>query len=141
MVAIQDKTPKLLSLPQILDAYIAHQKDIMTRQTKHDLKKANDRAHIVDGLIKAVSILDELIAVIRASKDKQDAKKRIIAKYEFSEAQAEAIVTLQLYRLTNTDVTSLEKEAAELKRKLMNWKPFWPAKRNCCRPLRKIYGN
>ncbi|TMN23668.1 DNA topoisomerase IV subunit A [Lentibacillus cibarius] len=118
MVAIQDKTPKLLSLPQILDAYIAHQKDVVTRQTVYDLKKANDRAHIVDGLMKAVSVLDELIAVIRSSNDKQDAKKRIIAKYAFSEAQAEAIVTLQLYRLTNTDVTALEKEAAELKKQI-----------------------
>ncbi|MFD2760321.1 DNA topoisomerase IV subunit A [Lentibacillus juripiscarius] len=137
MVAIQDKTPKLLSLPQILDAYIAHQKDIMTRQTKHDLKKANDRAHIVDGLIKAVSILDELIAVIRASKDKQDAKKRIIAKYEFSEAQAEAIVTLQLYRLTNTDVTSLEKEAAELKKKINELEAILASEKKLLQTIKK----
>ncbi|WP_164668875.1 DNA topoisomerase IV subunit A [Virgibacillus doumboii] len=118
MVAIQDKTPKLLSLPQMLDAYIAHQKEVVTRQTVFDLKKANDRAHIVEGLIKAISILDELIATIRASKDKSDAKKRIIEKYKFTEAQAEAIVTLQLYRLTNTDVTSLEKEAEELRKSI-----------------------
>ncbi|WP_099158208.1 DNA topoisomerase IV subunit A [Virgibacillus ndiopensis] len=118
MVAIQDKTPKLLSLPQMLDAYISHQKDVVTRQTTFELKKANERAHIVEGLIKAISILDELIATIRASKDKQDAKKRIIAAYGFSEAQAEAIVTLQLYRLTNTDITSLEKEADELRKKI-----------------------
>ncbi|MBP1950929.1 DNA topoisomerase IV subunit A [Virgibacillus litoralis] len=116
MVAIQDKTPKLLSLPQILDAYIAHQKEVVTRQTIFDLKKANDRAHIVEGLIKAISILDKLIATIRASKDKSDAKKRIISAYDFSEAQAEAIVMLQLYRLTNTDITSLEKEAEELRK-------------------------
>lgn len=114
MVAIQDKTPKLLSLPQMLDAYISHQKEVVTRRTIFDLKKAKDRAHIVEGLIKAISILDELIATIRASKDKQDAKKRIIAKYDFSEAQAEAIVMLQLYRLTNTDVTTLEEESKEL---------------------------
>ncbi|MFB4169117.1 DNA topoisomerase IV subunit A [Virgibacillus sp. JSM 102003] len=116
MVAIQDKTPKLLSLPQILDAYIAHQKEVVTRQTIFDLKKANDRSHIVEGLIKAISILDKLIATIRASKDKSDAKKRIISAYDFSEAQAEAIVMLQLYRLTNTDITSLEKEADELRK-------------------------
>ncbi|ALX47883.1 DNA topoisomerase IV subunit A [Lentibacillus amyloliquefaciens] len=118
MVAIHDKTPKLLSLPQILDSYIIHQKEIVTRQTVFDLKKAKNRSHIVEGLIKAVSILDELIATIRASKDKQDAKKRIINAYGFSEDQAEAIVTLQLYRLTNTDVTSLEKEAEELKKQI-----------------------
>ncbi|SFD78034.1 DNA topoisomerase IV subunit A [Lentibacillus persicus] len=118
MVAIKDKTPKQLSLPQILDSYIAHQKDVVTRQTVFDLNKAKKRSHIVEGLIKAVSILDELIATIRASKDKQDAKKRIIHAYAFSEAQAEAIVTLQLYRLTNTDVTALEREASELEKQI-----------------------
>ncbi|MUV39850.1 DNA gyrase subunit [Lentibacillus sp. JNUCC-1] len=115
MVAIQDKTPKLLSLPAMLDAYIAHQKEVVTRQTTFDLNKAQARAHIVEGLIKAVSILDELIAVIRASKDKGDAKRRIMEQFGFTEKQAEAIVMLQLYRLTNTDITALEKEAAELK--------------------------
>ena len=114
MVAIQDKTPKLLSLPSMLDAYIAHQKDVVTRQTKHDLRQAKERAHIVEGLIKAIDILDDLIATIRASKNKRDAKERIIEAYGFTEAQAEAIVMLQLYRLTNTDITSLEREAAEL---------------------------
>lgn len=118
MVAIQDRTPKLLSLPEILDAYIDHQKDVVTRQSTYDLKKAKDRAHIVEGLIKAISILDELIATIRASKDKQDAKKQIIAKYDFTEAQAEAIVMLQLYRLTNTDITDLQLEASELKKQI-----------------------
>lgn len=116
MVAIQDKTPKLLSLPQIIDAYVTHQKNVVTRQTVFDLNKANNRAHIVEGLIKAISILDELIATIRASKDKSDAKKQIIAQYAFSDAQAEAIVMLQLYRLTSTDITSLEKEADELRK-------------------------
>ncbi|WP_217585507.1 DNA topoisomerase IV subunit A [Lentibacillus saliphilus] len=115
MVAIQDKTPKLLSLPAMLDAYIAHQKEVVTRQTIFDLNKAQARAHIVEGLIKAVSILDELIATIRASKDKSDAKQRIMELYGFTEKQAEAIVMLQLYRLTNTDITSLQKEAAELR--------------------------
>lgn len=118
MVAIQDNTPKLLSLTQILDAYIAHQKEVVTRQTTYDLSKAKERSHIVEGLIKAVSILDELIATIRASKNKQDAKQRIMAQYEFTEAQAEAIVMLQLYRLTNTDVISLEQEAGELRKKI-----------------------
>ncbi|MGM8213685.1 DNA topoisomerase IV subunit A [Virgibacillus sp. W0430] len=118
MVAIQDKTPKLLSLPEILDAYIIHQKDVITRQTTFDLQRANERAHIVEGLIKAVSILDELIATIRASENKQDAKLRIEKKYGFTEKQAEAIVMLQLYRLTNTDIFQLEKEASELQDKI-----------------------
>lgn len=118
MVAIQNKTPKLLSLPQMLDAYIMHQKDVVTRQANFELKKANERSHIVEGLIKAISILDELIATIRASKNKADAKKRIVEAYHFTDPQAEAIVMLQLYRLTNTDITSLEKEADELRKKI-----------------------
>lgn len=121
MVAIYNRTPKLLSLPEILDAYIEHQKEVVTRQTTFDLKRAKKRAHIVDGLIKAISILDELIAIIRASKNKQDAKQRIIHQFQFSEEQAEAIVTLQLYRLTNTDVISLEREANELREKIQQY--------------------
>ncbi|GAE91496.1 topoisomerase IV subunit A [Gracilibacillus boraciitolerans JCM 21714] len=116
MVAIKDKTPQLLGLTQMIDAYIGHQKEVVTRQTRFDLNKAEKRAHIVEGLIKAVSILDELIKTIRASNDKQDAKKNIINAYGFTETQAEAIVNLQLYRLTNTDITSLEKEASELQK-------------------------
>lgn len=114
MVAIEDKTPKLLSLPNILDAYINHQMEVVTRQTTYDLNKAKERAHIVEGLMKAISILDELIQTIRQSKNKADAKANIIAQYEFSDAQAEAILALQLYRLTNTDITLLTKEKSEL---------------------------
>lgn len=118
MVAIHQKTPKLLSLQSILDSYIAHQREVVTRQSQHDLRKANERAHIVEGLMKAISILDDVISTIRASKDKQDAKKQIMSAFGFTEAQAEAIVNLQLYRLTNTDITSLEKEAEELKQRI-----------------------
>lgn len=114
MIAIEDKTPKLLPLPNVLDAYIDHQKEVVTRQTTFDLKKAKERAHIVDGLIKAISILDELIQTIRQSKNKADAKANIISTYEFSDAQAEAILALQLYRLTNTDITLLTNEKSEL---------------------------
>lgn len=118
MVAIQDKKPQLLSLNAILDAYIEHQKDVVTRQTNYDLKHAKARAHIVEGLIKAISILDELIQTIRASKDKKDAKTKIIASFDFTEEQAEAIVMLQLYRLTNTDIASLEKESKDLQNQI-----------------------
>jgi len=115
MVAIQEKTPKLLSLSAMLDAYIEHQKEVYTNQTIYDLTKARDREHIVAGLIKAISILDELIALIRSSKNKQDAKNALMAQYDFTERQAEAIVMLQLYRLTNTDITALEEEASVLR--------------------------
>ncbi|MCP3030822.1 DNA topoisomerase IV subunit A [Halobacillus sp. A1] len=118
MVAIHERTPKLLSLPMMLDAYILHQQEVVTRQSIFDLNKAKKRAHIVEGLIKAISILDEVIATIRASKDKQDAKQQLIAAYGFTEEQAEAIVTLQLYRLTNTDITELQTEAEKLREQI-----------------------
>lgn len=118
MVAIHNRTPKQMSLPQMLDAYIGHQKEVVTRRSQYELNKAKERQHIVEGLIKAISILDEVIAAIRASKDKRDAKNNLIAQFQFTEAQAEAIVTLQLYRLTNTDITALQKEADELTKKI-----------------------
>lgn len=114
MIAISNRTPTLMSLPVLLDAYIDHQRDVIIRQSEYDLNKAQARAHIVEGLIYAISILDDVIATIRASQNKKDAKERLIAAYNFTEKQAEAIVMLQLYRLTNTDVTDLEEEASKL---------------------------
>lgn len=121
MVAIHKKRPKLMGLSDLLDAYIGHQKEVVTRRTQFDLNKAKERQHIVEGLMKALSILDEVIATIRASKDKRDAKDNLIDKYAFTEAQAEAIVSLQLYRLTNTDITALRNEAEELEKKINEW--------------------
>lgn len=118
MVAIHNKTPKLMGLKAILHSYIQHQKEVVTRRTTYDLRKAEERSHIVEGLIKAISILDEVIETIRASKDKRNAKDNIIEKFQFTEPQAEAIVTLQLYRLTNTDITTLQSEAEELAKKI-----------------------
>jgi topoisomerase IV subunit A len=116
MVAIHNRRPKLMGIEGLLDAYIKHQKEVVTNRTKYDLKKASDRQHIVEGLMKALSILDEVIATIRASKDKKDAKNNLIDQYGFTEAQSEAIVSLQLYRLTNTDITALRSEAEELEK-------------------------
>ncbi|PLR69877.1 MULTISPECIES: DNA topoisomerase IV subunit A [Bacillaceae] len=118
MVAIHNRRPTLMTLPTILDAYITHQKEVITNRSNYDLQKARERQHIVEGLIKALSILDEVIATIRASKDKRDAKDNIISKFQFTELQAEAIVSLQLYRLTNTDITALQSEAKELDEKI-----------------------
>ncbi|MBT2655983.1 DNA topoisomerase IV subunit A [Bacillus sp. ISL-18] len=118
MVAIYNKRPKLMGIRELLDAYIGHQKEVVTKRTQFDLNKAKERQHIVEGLIKALSILDEVIATIRASKDKRDAKDNLIAKFAFTEPQAEAIVSLQLYRLTNTDITALQNEAKELAEKV-----------------------
>lgn len=114
MVAIKDKRPVLMGILEILDGYIAHQIDVVTRSCQYDLNKANNRKHIVEGLIKAISILDDVVKTIRQSKDKADAKKNLIAKYDFTEKQAEAIVMLQLYRLTNTDIVTLENENKQL---------------------------
>ncbi|MCT8138002.1 DNA topoisomerase IV subunit A [Anaerobacillus sp. CMMVII] len=118
MVAIFNKRPMLLGLKQLLQAYINHQKEVITRRSSYELRKAQERHHVVEGLIRAISILDEVIETIRASKDKRNAKDNLISKFEFTEAQAEAIVTLQLYRLTNTDVTILQKESDELDKKI-----------------------
>ena len=116
MVSIVNRRPKLLGLKEALDAFIAHQKDVVKRRTEFDLNHAKARFHIVEGLIKCISILDEVIQIIRASKNKQDAKDNLVKEFAFSEAQAEAIVTLQLYRLTNTDVVALEKELSDLEK-------------------------
>ncbi|MCM0583193.1 DNA topoisomerase IV subunit A [Weissella diestrammenae] len=118
MVAIHEQRPVLFSLQTALQAFIDHQKEIITKRTVFDLKKAKDRQHIVTGLIKALSILDEVIKAIRASKDRKDAKQSLINQFEFTSPQAEAIVTLQLYRLTNTDVTQLQAEFEELAAKI-----------------------
>lgn len=114
MVAICDKRPVQLGLIAILDAYIAHQIEVITKRSLFELDKTEARLHIVDGLIKAISILDEVVSTIRQSKDKQDAKLNLKKNYAFTEKQAEAIVMLQLYRLTNTDIISLEQEKNEL---------------------------
>ncbi len=114
-VAIVNRTPKTLGILEILDAYIAHQKDVITKRTEFDLAYYTKNYNIATGLIKAISILDEVIALIRASKNKSDAKVNLVNKYKFTEEQAEAIVTLQLYRLTNTDIVVLEEECEKLK--------------------------
>ncbi len=115
MIAIHNRRPTMMTLPLLLDAYINHQKEVVTKRSAFDLQKAKDRIHIVEGLMKALSILDEVIKTIRGSQDKRDAKNNLIQKFTFTETQAEAIVSLQLYRLTNTDITDLRNEEAELK--------------------------
>ena len=110
MVAIKDRKPVLMGIEEIIDGYITHQKEVVTKRSIYDLNKAKSRKHIVEGLIKAVSILDEVVKTIRASQNKNDAKINLQVKYDFTEKQAEAIVMLQLYRLTNTDIVSLENE-------------------------------
>lgn len=114
MVAIDNMTPQQVGLKRILTSYISHRKEVVTNRSRFELTKAQARQHIVAGLIKALSILDQVIETIRGSKDKKDAKQNLVTEYAFTQEQAEAIVTLQLYRLTNTDITQLQKEANEL---------------------------
>lgn len=114
MVAISDGRPKLMGIRQIIDSYLNHQIEVVANRTKFELDNAEKRMHIVEGLIKTLSILDKVIELIRSSKNKRDAKENLIEVYEFTEEQAEAIVMLQLYRLTNTDIVALEGEHKEL---------------------------
>ncbi|MBD6729212.1 DNA topoisomerase IV subunit A [Staphylococcus aureus] len=114
MVAISDGRPKLMGIRQIIDSYLNHQIEVVANRTKFELDNAEKRMHIVEGLIKALSILDKVIELIRSSKNKRYAKENLIEVYEFTEEQAEAIVMLQLYRLTNTDIVALEGEHKEL---------------------------
>ncbi|HFN8658010.1 TPA: DNA topoisomerase IV subunit A [Staphylococcus aureus] len=114
MVAISDGRPKLMGIRQIIDSYLNHQIEVVANRTNFELDNAEKRMHIVEGLIKALSILDKVIELIRSSKNKRDAKENLIEVYEFTEEQAEAIVMLQLYRLTNTDIVALEGEHKEL---------------------------
>ncbi|MHD0397780.1 DNA topoisomerase IV subunit A [Staphylococcus simulans] len=114
MVAISEGRPKQMGIRQIIDSYLNHQIEVVTKRTRYDLFHAEKRMHIVEGLMKALSVLDEVIAIIRGSKNKRDAKDNLVAEFDFTEEQAEAIVTLQLYRLTNTDIVALEAEHQEL---------------------------
>ena len=115
VIAIVNKAPVQMSLAMMLDAFINHREDVVIRRSKHDLAAKKDRAHILEGLIKAVSVMDEIVQIIRKSKDKSDAKKNLIERFAFTERQAEAIVVMRLYRLTNTDVKELKSEYKELK--------------------------
>lgn len=114
IVAIADNRPKTLNLLDMIDVYLNHQVEVITRRSKFDLEKLSKRLHIIEGLIKAISIVDQVVALIRKSSDKADAKNNLIAKWGFSNEQAEAIVMLQLYKLTNTDITTLECEKNEV---------------------------
>ena len=121
MVAIENQRPQRVGLKEFLRAYLQFQQEIISRRTRFDLQRAEKRLHIVEGLIKALSILDQVIATIRSSKNRTDAKQNLIQQYQFTDDQAEAIVTLQLYRLTNTDVSELQKEQRQLNHKIQEF--------------------
>jgi topoisomerase-4 subunit A len=114
MVAIVNKTPRQLGIKEMLSAYIEHQKEVVTFRSRYELEKAEDRAHVLEGLAKALNILDEVIEEIKASKNRQDAQNNLVSRFGFTERQADAILTLQLYRLTNLEIHSVQKELSEV---------------------------
>ena len=118
MVAIVNNRPMYLGLSQALDSYIEYYKDFVLKRTKFELAKREKRCHILEGLIKAVSVLDEVIQIIRTSFNKENAKENLIKRFSFTDEQAEAIVILRLYRLTNTDVLELQDEYDQLLKEL-----------------------
>lgn len=120
MVAINNKRPMLMGVIQIIDAYILHQKEVITNRSNYDLRRAEKRLHIVEGIIKMMDVLDEVIDLIRASKNKKDAKSRLMKAFKFSDEQTEAIVTLQLYRLSSTDIMALQEELRQLQAEINN---------------------
>ncbi len=122
MIAISNKKPTLLGLKAMLESFLAHRKDVIIKRTNFELNKASKRLEIVKGLIIAVDNLDLVVKIIRGSEDKQDAKKNLTKEFKFSEVQAEAIVMMQLYKLTNTDIVSLEEEYDSLQSKIKNYK-------------------
>ncbi len=113
-VTIIDKRPVQVGLLGLLDAFIDFRREVITRRSKYELDRMEARCHVIEGLMKAVSVLDRVIAIIRASKDKADSKRNLMAEFGFDEPQAEAIVSLRLYRLSNTDIIQLRNEFAEL---------------------------
>ena len=118
VVAIVNKRPVQMGLVAMLDAFIAHRVEVIEKRSRYDLDKKEKRCHILEGLIRAISILDEIIALIRSSKDKADSKRKIIEAFSFSEEQAEAIVTMRLYRLSSTDITLLQEESEQLQKEI-----------------------
>ena len=113
-VAIIDKAPVQVGVIGLLDAFIEFRREVVRKRSQFELDRMEARCHVIEGLMKAVSILDEVIAIIRASKDKADSKKNLMAEFGFDEPQAEAIVSLRLYRLSNTDIVALREEFARL---------------------------
>lgn len=146
-VTIVNRRPRLLGIIPIIDAYISFQREVTRKSTEWDLEFAKKQFHITEGLVKAISILDEVIRVIRASKNKGDAKDNLVKEFDFTEAQAEAIVMLQLYRLTNTDIVTLENKMKELSLQIAEFEAILndPAKLDSCikkdlKKIKKEYG-
>ncbi|MEC0242917.1 DNA gyrase subunit A [Paenibacillus dokdonensis] len=137
MVSIVNKAPQQLGLKPMLEAYIGHQREVVSNRTRYDLEKAEDRAHVLEGLVKALNILDEVIAAIKASKNRQDAQNNLQWMFGFTERQADSILTLQLYRLTNLEITTLQKELDELMKKIDSYRSILESDKKLIALIRK----
>jgi len=122
MLALVDNEPKVMSLPEMLEVYLKHQEEVVTRRTRYDLNKAEERAHILQGLLKALDHIDEVIRIIRASKSTNDAKEKLIERFDFDDVQAQAIVDMRLRQLTGLEREKLESDYAELMKKIAEYK-------------------
>ncbi len=118
IIAINNRRPQLLGVKEILNSFLVHRSEVITKRSEYRLEKARAKVHILEGLMRATEILDEIITIIRNSKNKGDSKKNIIKRFNFSDAQAEAIVMMQLYRLSNTDMDNLLENLAELNQEI-----------------------
>ena len=122
MLALVNNEPKVMNLLDMLTYYLAHQEEVVTRRTQYDLNKAEERDHILQGLLKALDFIDEVISIIRSSQNTQIAKERLIDRFELSEVQAQAIVDMRLRALTGLEREKLEAEHAELQKKIQEYK-------------------
>ena len=122
MLALVNNEPKVLNLLQMLTYYLRHQEDVVTRRTKYDLNKAEEREHIMEALLKALDFIDEVIAIIRSSKTTQEAKQRLMDRFEFDDVQAQAIVDMRLRQLTGLERSKLEEEFAALEARIAEYR-------------------
>lgn len=122
LLALADGQPKILNLKEILSYYIAHQRDVVTRRTKYDLEKAEDRHHILAGMVIALDNIDDVVAIIKTTKDKQDALEKLMARFLLSDRQANAILEMKLYRLTTLEVSSLHADMENLEKLIADYK-------------------
>ena len=137
MLALVNNEPKVLNLGEMLRYYLLHQEDVVTRRTKYELNKAEERAHILEGLLIALDNIDEVISIIRSSKNTPEAKTRLMERFALSDAQAQAIVDMRLRALTGLEREKLESEYAELMERIAELKAILADKKKLLGVIRE----